>query len=52
MEPTNMKITHIVTYPKQARAIARMALLWMKQHGPIRITVETLDEQASTKDTQ
>ena len=45
-----MKITHIVTYPKQARAIARMALLWMREHGVIRITVETLDEQEGTKD--
>jgi hypothetical protein len=45
-----MKISHIVTYPKQARAIARMALLWMKEHGVIRITVETLDEQEGTKD--
>jgi len=45
-----MKIPHIVTYPKQARAIARMALLWMKEHGVIRITVETLDEQEGTKD--
>ena len=44
-----MKITHIVTYPKQARAIARMALLWMREHGVIRITVETLDEQEGTK---
>ena len=47
-----MKISHIVTYPKQARAIARMALLWMREHGVIRITVETLDEQEGTKDTQ
>ena len=47
MEPTSMKITHIVTYPKQARALARMALLWMKQHGPIRITVETLEENSN-----
>lgn len=46
-----MKISHIVTYPKQARAIARMALLWMREHGVIRITVETLDEQEGTKDT-
>jgi hypothetical protein len=45
-----MKISHIVTYPKQARAIARMALLWMREHGVIRITVETLDEQEGTKD--
>jgi hypothetical protein len=42
-----MKITHVVTYPKQARALARMALLWMKQHGPIRITVETLEESSN-----
>jgi radical SAM superfamily enzyme with C-terminal helix-hairpin-helix motif len=47
-----MKVSHIVTYPKQARAIARMVLLWMKQHGVVRITVETLDEQESTEDTQ
>ena len=47
-----MKISHIVTYPKQERAIARMALLWMREHGVIRITVETLDEQEGTKDTQ
>ena len=45
-----MRISHIVTYPKQARAIARMALLWMREHGVIRITVETLDEQEGTKD--
>ena len=45
-----MRVSHIVTYPKQARAIARMALLWMREHGAIRITVETLDEQEGTKD--
>ena len=45
-----MRVSHIVTYPKQARAIARMVLLWMREHGVIRITVETLDEQESTKD--
>jgi len=45
-----MRVSHIVTYPKQARAIARMALLWMREHGVIRITVETLDEQEGTKD--